>query len=304
MTESLSKTRFVAEVSSNHHRALERCLEFVDVAADIGCAAVKFQQFRIRELFAPEALRHAPHLLEREAWELPEEFNRELAEHAHGRGIEFASTPFYLDAVELLAPHVDFFKLASYQLLWHDMLTRVGATGKSVVLATGMATLEEVRAAVRVLRAAGCRDLTLLHCVSAYPTLPEDANLAAIDRLREFTTHVGWSDHTVSPQVVDRAVRRFAADMVEFHLDLEGEGEEFDGGHCWLPHQISEVITGFEGYASVPDRHVFDGKGDKEPRECELVERAWRTDPSDGLRPLLETRVGLQAAEREEKEAA
>jgi sialic acid synthase SpsE len=304
MTASLLKTRFVAEVSSNHHRDLERCLLFVDEAAACGCAAVKFQQFRIRELFAPEALRHAPQLLQREAWELPEEFNAELAGRAHERGIQFASTPFYLDAVEVLEPHVDFFKVASYQLLWHELLERVGRTEKPVVLATGMATLEEVRAAVTSLRAGGCHDLTLLHCVSAYPTLPEDANLAAIDSLREFTTRVGWSDHTVSPQVVERAVRHFASDMIEFHLDLDGEGEEFAGGHCWLPHQIREVIRGLGRYASVPVKHAFDGKGKKEPRECELEERAWRTDPADGLRPLLATRADLLAGAEVERKAA
>jgi len=304
MTDSLRKTRFVAEVSSNHHGDLERCLRFVDTAADCGCAAVKFQQFRICELFAPEALRHAPHLLEREAWELPEEFNAELSTRAHERGLQFASTPFYLDAVDVLAPHVDFFKVASYQLLWRELLECVARTEKPVVLATGMATLEELRSAVTTLRAGGCHDLTLLHCVSAYPTLPEDANLAAIDTLREFTTRVGWSDHTVSPRVVERAVRRFASDMIEFHLDLEGEGEEFGGGHCWLPHQIRAVIRGLDDYASVPNRLALDGKGKKEPQACELEEREWRTDPSDGLRPLLATRAALAAAAGQEREAA
>jgi N-acetylneuraminate synthase len=289
--------RFVAEACSNHGGDLERCLAFVDAAADAGCAAVKFQQFRVRELFAPEALAAKPELLEREAWELPEVFNEPLAARARARGIAFASTPFYARAVDVLAPHVDFFKLASYQLLWSDMLAAVARTGKPVVLATGMATLDEVGEAVGTLRAAGCRDLTLLHCVSSYPTPPAEANLAAIETLREsFGTAVGWSDHTRDADVVERAVRRFGATMVEFHLDLEGRGAEYALGHCWLPGEIGPVVRGLERplAGELARIHPADGDGRREPRPCEAVERTWRTDPADGLRPLQVVRAGLR----------
>ena len=292
-------TRFVAEVSSNHHRDLDRCTRFVDVAADIGCSAVKFQQFRIRELFAREALEQNPSLLRREQWELPEAYNAALSRRAHARGIEFSSTPFYLDAVGLLDPWVDFFKIASYQVLWTDLLREVGRTKKPVALATGMATLDEVRAAVSTLRDAGCDDLTLLHCVSLYPTLPKEANLAAIETLRrEFDCRAGWSDHSVSSDVVSRAVRRWGASMVEFHLDLEGLGEEYSGGHCWLPDEICRTILELRGDAdgdvfAQPTEHVADGSGEKTPCAAEEIERRWRTDPSDGLRPLLPMRREL-----------
>lgn len=291
------RTRFVAEVSSNHHTDLGRCLRFVETAADLGCAAVKFQQFRIEELFAPEALRHDPRLLERRAWELPESFNQRLAGRARERGIAFASTPFYRAAVETLAPLVDFFKVASYQLLWRDLLRDVAATGKPVVLATGMATLDEVRDAVDVLEDAGCADLTLLHCVSSYPTPVGQANLRAIETLRdEFALPVGWSDHSASAEVVLRAVQRFGAELVELHLDLDGEGEEYRGGHCWLPGQVGAVLSALEDERGKPTSlafHEADGDGRKVPQPSELDERLWRTDPADGLRPLASVRDGL-----------
>src|ERR1700682_6349457 len=113
---------FVAEVSSNHHRDVERCLEFIRTAAEIGCDAVKFQLFRVRELFAPEALRNDPRLLAREAWELPVEFLPRLARGCEEAGIRFSCTPFYLDAVEELLPFVDFYKVGSYQLMWVVLL--------------------------------------------------------------------------------------------------------------------------------------------------------------------------------------
>jgi N-acetylneuraminate synthase len=290
-------TDFVAEVSSNHHRDLGRCLRFVDTAAEIGCAAVKFQQFRIRELFAPEALRANPALLEREAWELPESFNDDLAARAHERGLAFASTPFHAGAVDLLAERVDFFKLASYQVPWLDLLRRVASVGKPVVLSVGMATPFEVDAAVEALVGSGCSDLTLLHCVSSYPTPPEEANLAAIETLRARTgLPVGWSDHTVSPAVVERAVRRFGAAMVEFHLDLDREGEEYSTGHCWLPREIGVVIRGLARSATLDERSPLDGDGAIGPRPSEEHERRWRSDPSDGLRPSLAERARLRAA--------
>jgi sialic acid synthase SpsE len=290
----MTRTRFVAEVSSNHHADLARCLAFVDAAADCGCQAVKFQQFKIDRLFSPEALRYNRSLLARRAWELPEGFNADLAARARERGIAFASTPFYMEAVELLEPHVDFFKIASYQILWLDLLREVARTGKPVVLSTGMADLDEVRAAVDALRDEGCSDLTLLHCVSRYPTPPEEVNLAAIRTLREtFDLPVGWSDHSVDLEVVVRAVREYGARMVEFHFDLEGEGEEFGGGHCWLPEPVRALLLAVEDPAPLPEVHPADGDGVKRPRPSEAHERQWRTDPSDGLRPLLSTRRAL-----------
>jgi N-acetylneuraminate synthase len=284
---------FVAEVSSNHHRDLSRCLAFIDEAAAIGCQAVKFQLFRVRELFAPEILARREDLLRREAWELPVGFLPKLSDRCRERGIRFACTPFYLRAVDELLPHVDFYKIASYEILWGDLLRACARTGKPVVLSTGMATLDEIDGAVDTLVHAGCRDLTILHCVSGYPAPAGECNLAAIgtirarfrDRAHAVRLGFGWSDHSVDPGVVYRAVHRWGAEMVEFHLDLEGEGEEYRGGHCWLPGQIRPVI------ASVQAGYRADGDGEKTPRPIELEERGWRADPGDGLRPLLGKRA-------------
>ncbi len=284
------KVAFVAEVSSNHNCDLQRCFDFIQTAASIGCAAVKFQLFRIRQLFAPEVLARSEEHRWRERWELPVEFLPELARCSHDMGILFACTPFYLDAVEELRPYVDAYKIASYELLRYDLLAACARTEKPVVLSTGMATLDEVQRGVEVLRQAGCRDLTLLHCVSAYPALPGECELAALERLRrECHCPVGWSDHTVNPGVIHRAVHRWGASMVEFHLDLDGTGEEFGKGHCWLPGQIGPVI------AAVHDGFLADGTGEKRPGKSELAERDWRADPGDGLRPFKKVREGWRA---------
>jgi N-acetylneuraminate synthase len=184
-----------------------------------------------------------------------------------------------------LAPYVDFYKVASYELLVTDLLEDCAASGKPVVLSTGMATLDEIRAAAQTLTEAGARDVTLLHCVSAYPTPIADANLAAIAAIRAATgLPVGWSDHTRKASVIERAVHRWGASVVEFHLDLDGQGAEYAAGHCWLPHEIAPVI------ARIRDAHAADGTGFKEPQPCELSDRDWRADPIDGMRPLKHVR--------------
>jgi N-acetylneuraminate synthase len=286
--------RFVAEVSSNHARDFARSLAFVDAAADVGFDAVKFQLFRVRELFAPEVLERSAAHRAREAWELPESFVPALAARAHERGIAFGCTPFHVGAVEVLRDSVDFLKVASYELLWDGLLAACASTGLPLVVSTGMATSDEVARAARVATDAGCRDLTLLHCVSTYPASPEQANLAAIEALRglaparrDLSVSVGWSDHSADPAVVLRAVHRFGAQMVEMHFDLDGAGAEFPPGHCWLPAGAAEVIRLARVGAAA------DGEGTKRPAQEEWEERAWRADPSDGLRPLVATRKGF-----------
>lgn len=283
---------FIAEVSSNHHRDIDRCLRFVDISADIGCDAVKFQLFKIDELFAPEVLKKKPELRARKDWELPVSFLPAIAERCREKNIKFSCTPFYLEAVDVLLPYVDFFKIASYEMLWNDLLSACSKTGKPIVISTGMATLPEVEQSFDVLAGAGCSDLTILHCVSGYPAPVQDCNLSVIETLRKafrgrvpgMSLYTGWSDHSVNPGVIYRAVHKWGAEVIEFHLDIEGEGAEFKTGHCWLPDSMSLVIdTVRKGFAA-------DGDGKKLPVPSEIADRDWRADPADGLRPLKATR--------------
>jgi len=280
------KVDFIAEVSSNHSKNLERSLDFINSAADIGCDAVKFQLFKIDHLFAPEILQKREEIAQRKNWELPLEFLEPLSEQCKKRSIKFSCTPFYLEAVEELLPYIDFYKIASYELLWDDLLSACAKTGKPIIISTGMATPEEIQHAANVLQMNGCTDLILLHCTSAYPTPYQEANLSAIQTIRDLTgCDVGWSDHTVDPGVIHRSIHRWGAKTIEFHFDLDGKGEEFGAGHCWLPDQIGDVIR------QVNHGFAADGNGIKGPIESEMKERMWRADPSDGLRPLKSIRA-------------
>ena len=280
---------FVAEVSSNHNRDLARSLRFIEEASRIGCSAVKFQLFKIEELFALEVLERKPELRERKKWELPIEFLPKLSSKAHELGLKFGCTPFYLKAVEELAPHVDFLKIASYELLWNDLLQACAQSGKRVILSTGMATMDEIKSAHQVLQRSGAKDIVLLHCTSAYPTPADQSNLSAIETIRkECGCPVGWSDHTVSEAVILRAIHKYGAAVVEFHLDIDEQGVEHKFGHNWHPDQMKRVIdnvrVGFQA----------DGDGRKAPVPAELDDRDWRADPSDGLRPFKHVRRKIE----------
>jgi len=158
------------------------------------------------------------------------------------------------------------------------------------VMSTGMATEDEIARALDVLDG----DVTLLHCVSGYPTPPAEANLAAIATLRDrFGRPVGWSDHTGLEAVVLRAVLHWGASDVELHIDLDGTGFEA-GEHNWTPTRLLALHDAIARGERAADTS-FDGDGRKAPQPSELDDVPWRADPSDGLRPLLAKRAELAA---------
>ena len=281
--------QFIAEVSSNHQCDLSRALDFIDCAADIGCDAVKFQLFKIDELFSKEILENSKPHRERRNWELPLNFLPYLKERCIKRNILFACSPFYQGAVSELLPFVDFYKIASYEILCSKLLALCAKTGKDVIISTGMANIDEIHNAVSVLKANGCEKPIILHCNSAYPTPCKDANLAAIEFIRKRTNcEIGWSDHTVSPGVIFRAINKWGAKFIEFHLDLDRKGSEYKSGHCWLPDDISKVIE------EIKNGFIADGNSFKEPSISELPDRYWRADPDDELRPMKCIRANWQ----------
>ncbi|MDA8777080.1 N-acetylneuraminate synthase family protein [Pontimonas sp.] len=272
---------WIAEVSSNHNGDFDRSLKLIDGVAAAGFTSVKFQLFEIEKLFSPEALAAKPSLLDRKKWELDRGMVPALSEAARERGLLFGLTPFYLDVVAELVPFVDFFKIASYEMLWSDLLEEVAQAGKPIVLSTGMATMPEVLKSVSTLKDAGASEITVLHCVSAYPADSMQCNLRAIESLRAQTgANAGWSDHTNDPSIVRRAVLRWGATSVELHVDLDAKGFEFGEGHCWLIPEAAALI------GEVTEGVLWDGDGVKIPTPSESSERDWRADPIDGLRPV------------------
>ena len=277
---------FIAEISSNHNQNLDRAVELIKVASLSGFDSVKFQLFKVSDLFHKDVLRARPDLQMRKKWELFVNWIPELSEVARREGLKFGLTPFYLGALDNLAEHLDFVKIASYELLWDDLLLELVELGKPIIVSTGMANMEEITHANQVLTSRDTQPVTFMHCISAYPAPSQETNLAAIRFLKDaLGLKIGWSDHTRSPGVIHRAVHRWGAEVVEMHFDLDGNGFEFEPGHCWLPDEAERVIREIRGGLEA------DGSGVKEPAPSELLDREWRADPSDGLRPLKHMRA-------------
>jgi N-acetylneuraminate synthase len=292
--EGLRRPYLVAEIGSNHLGSIDRALALIDAAALAGFDAVKFQHYRLERLFSPWALEHYPELLERRRYELPSSALWLLYDRAHDRGLELGFTPCSLEELIDCSIPCDFLKASSYDLLRLDLLEAIGGyVNRPVILSTGMATLEEVQEAVEALRQGGCQDLTLLHCVSLYPTRPEELNLRAILTLREAFPgcKVGMSLHTNNPSWAARTDFLCRPEVLEVHFDLQDQrgAETF---HSWTPSSMEA----YDLWRTASDHRIqpFElemlGTGIKAPQPRELPERLWRADPSDGLRPLKEAR--------------
>lgn len=285
---------FIAEISSNHNGDLGRAKEAIAVAADCGFSAVKFQIFEVEKLFAPEILHASAAHRSRSAWELPDHFIPELSDCARQNQLSFGVTPFHLEVIQRVKGLVDFFKIASYELLWEPLFEEVASSDLPIIFSTGMASEEEVVSAANWLSSHGASDVVALHCVSNYPSSMEDSNLSAISSMRQrLGLPVGWSDHSRDPAVIFRAVHRWGAEVVELHFDLDGKGYEAGAGHCWLPEESANVI------GLVSRGLTADGDGVKRPTGSENEERLWRSDPSDGLRPISQYRNRFAAQLRQ-----
>jgi N,N'-diacetyllegionaminate synthase len=266
----------IAEAGSNHNRDLDIARKLVDVAADAGADAVKFQTYSGATLYSTKApgfeyLRgisdKRPHeLLEDIA--LPRDWQPVLAEHARARGIEFLSSPFDTAAVdELDALGVPAFKVASFELVDLPFLRYVGTKGRPVVLSTGMATLGEIEEAIAAAREGGAPAFCLLQCASLYPAPPHVMNLRTIPTMKAaFGVPVGLSDHTTGIHVAAAAVA-LGANLVEKHFTLDRTMHGPDHSFAIEPLELADMV------ANIRDVEAALGDGIKRgPTEEEALE--------------------------------
>ena len=278
-------TKFISEISSNHNNNLNRSKKLIQISARLGFDIVKFQLFKIEKLFSKEILTKSKKHRDRKKWELKEEYIPILAKECKKNNVKFCVTPFYLEAVDVIKPYVDYIKIASYEILWKDLLIKCAKTKKPIIISTGMANLKEVINAIKILKKNGAKKIIILHCVSNYPAKLESLNLSAIQTLRKKTNlTIGWSDHSASSLVVFKAIEKWKAEYIEMHIDLDGKGFEYKSGHCWLPKDAKELIN------FVKKDKIIDGKGEKKPNLLEMNERKFRADSIDGLRPIKKYR--------------
>ena len=243
----------VAELSANHLGDLARAHAIVDAAAAAGCDAIKFQTFTPASMTlagdGPGFRIERGPWAGRTLWDLYEEahlpwaWHGELFAHARAVGLVPFSTPFDPDAVAALgelAPLV--WKIASFEAGDDELIAACAATGRPIILSTAMASDDEVAHAVAAARGHGCRELILLHCVSGYPTPPEQMNLRRLTTLARLAP-VGLSDHSPGA-VAPIAAVALGACVIEKHLTLARADGGPDAGFSLEPDEMAEVVRG------------------------------------------------------------
>ena len=222
----------IAEAGVNHNGDLVLARQLIDVAANAGADAVKFQTFKASRLVTAEAPKAdyqkkgsgggGSQLEMLERLELTREMHLDLMAHCRSRDIEFLSSPFEESSVDLLVElGLQILKIPSGEITNVPFLEHVARKDIPVILSTGMASLSEVREAVEIFGAAKDRNLVLLHCISSYPAPPEDSNLRAMNTMRAaFRVPVGYSDHTAGTEVALAAVA-LGACVIEKHITLD-----------------------------------------------------------------------------------
>lgn len=245
----------IAEMSGNHNQSLENALKIVDAAAAAGAHALKLQTYTADtmtldleqgdffisdpgSLWAGNSL----HKLYQQAY-TPWEWHEPIFRRCRENGLICFSTPFDDTAVDFLETlEVPAYKIASFENSHLPLIRKAAATGKPLIISTGMATIAELDQTVRAAREAGCRELILLKCTSTYPATPENTNIVTIPHLRDmFGVEVGLSDHTMGIGVAVASVV-LGATVIEKHFTLRRADGGVDSAFSMEPEELASLV--------------------------------------------------------------
>lgn len=278
----MNRTYVIAEAGVNHNSSLEMAFQLVDVAVAAGADAVKFQTFKAEEVIAVNAPK-AGYQKETTATdesqlemvkklELDETAHTRLYWHCRHKGIQFLSTPFDLESIDLLNRlGLEMFKIPSGEITNLPYLRKLGRLKKRLIMSTGMADLGEIEDALDVLTECGTplENITVLHCNTEYPTPFEDVNLRAMLTIRDAFPgiSVGYSDHTLGIEVPIAAVA-MGARAIEKHFTLDRNLPGPDHRASLEPHELAAMISAIRNIEKAL------GTGIKKPSQSELKNRS------------------------------
>lgn len=262
-------TFIIAEVGSNHDGKLEQAKKLIDIAAESGADAVKFQTFKADKLFNKITNKEIVDKLE--ILEVHKDWYEELLNYTDKKGLIFLSSAFDEDSADLLDSFgIAAYKVASYELTHIPLLEYIAEKNKPIILSTGMANESEVKEAVECIYSAGNRQVILLHCVSQYPAEPENVNLKSMLALKRiFDCPVGFSDHTETIYAPIAAVA-LGATVIEKHFTLDKSLPGPDHAYALEPDELKQMVTG------IREVERMLGTGEIKPADSEINERAWR----------------------------
>jgi pseudaminic acid synthase len=245
----------IAEMSGNHNQSLERALEIVEAAAQSGAHGLKIQTYTADTMTIDSNEREFHISNNDNLWRgeslynlyqkahTPWAWHKPIFDKARQLGMVPFSTPFDLSAVDFLESlNVPCYKIASFENTDIQLIRRVAATGKPLIISTGMATAAELDESVRVARDAGCKDLVLLKCTSTYPATPVNTNVLTIPHMRTlFNCEVGLSDHTMGVGVALASVA-LGATVIEKHFTLRRADGGVDSTFSLEPEELKQLV--------------------------------------------------------------
>lgn len=273
----MNKVFIIAEAGVNHNGSLELAKKLVDVAADAGADAVKFQTFKANNLVSKSAQKadyqkqttaadETQHAMLTKL-ELDDASHRSIIEYCKGRQILFLSTPFEIESVDMLERlGMPIYKVPSGEITNLPYLRYISRLGKEIILSTGMSDLREVEDALRILESTGTpkSKITVLHATTEYPCPMEDVNLKAMATIQKaFGVRVGYSDHTCGIEVPIAAVA-LGACVIEKHLTLDRTMEGPDHKASLEPHELKAMVRAIRNIEQAL------GDGIKRPSASEL----------------------------------
>ena len=273
----MKRTVIIAEAGVNHNGQIELARKLIDVASEAGVDYVKFQTFKASNLASKNAEKATyqkentsnkseSQLSMLKKLELTKSMHHQLIEHCKVKGIKFLSTGFDTDSIDFLHNlGMEFFKIPSGEITNLPYLRKIGSLGRPIVLSTGMADMEEISNAIKILTNSGANisDITVLHCNTEYPTPLDDVNLKAMNTIgEEFGVSVGYSDHTLGIQVPIAAVA-LGAKMIEKHFTLDRTMEGPDHKASLEPEELKAMVQ------AIRDIELALGSDEKKPSPSE-----------------------------------
>ena len=250
---SAGEVYFIAEMSANHGNNLETALSIVDAAADAGADCLKVQTYTADTMTLDcksELFKVSGGLWdERYLYDLyseasfPWEWHDPVKKRCEERGLDFLSTPFDKTAVDYLDDlGCDVLKIASFELVDIPLIEYAASKNKTLIISTGMGSLEEIGDAVEAAQKAGAPEIILLRCCSEYPANPCDMNLASIIDMRErFNVPIGFSDHSTG-HAADVVAACLGACVIEKHMCLSRKHNTVDSAFSMEPREFAEMV--------------------------------------------------------------
>lgn len=269
------KVLIIAEAGVNHNGSLELAKKMVEKACEAGADMVKFQTYNTKKLVSKYAemadyqkKNTGKSGMQEEMLSklmLQAEDFRELSDYCRILKIGFLSTPFDIESIRSLNPMQRLWKVPSGEITNYPYLIEIARTGKEVILSTGMSTLDEIDAALSVLKRNGTQKVTILHCTTSYPTSMEDVNLSAMLTLKNcFGCPVGYSDHTQGIEIPIAAVG-MGAEVIEKHFTLDRKMEGPDHKASLEPDELISMVKAIRKV----ERAM--GQGVKKPTDSEKL---------------------------------